>query len=139
MKEFLNKKILIVDDVPMSLTFLNKELVKLGFTNIIQFSDSVEAWEAFAQAQLSDNPFDLVMTDLNMPGLDGVEFVAQIKNDEMSKDTKIIIVSADHDPLIIDEAMEIGVEEYITKPINSEELKDKLEFVFKGLSFEITD
>lgn len=139
MEEFLNKKILIVDDVPMSLAFLNKELVKLGFNNIAQFSDSVEAWEAFAEAQLSDNPFDLVMTDLNMPGLDGMEFVKQIKNDEMSKDTKIMIVSADHDPLIIDEAMEIGVEEYLTKPINAEELKDKLEFVFKGLPFEITD
>ncbi len=139
MKEFLNKKILIVDDVPMSLAFLNKELVKLGFNNIVQFSDSVEAWEAFAEAQLSDNPFDLVMTDLNMPGLDGMEFVAQIKKDEMSKETKIIIVSADHDPLVIDEAMEIGVEEYLTKPINAEELKDKLEFVFKGFPFEITD
>lgn len=123
----------------MSLAFLRKELTKLGFKNIIQFSDSVEAWEAFAESQLSDNPFDLIMTDLNMPGLDGMRFVAQIKNDEMSKNTKIIIVSADHDPLVIDEAMEIGVEEYITKPINSSELKEKLEFVFKGLPFEITN
>lgn len=139
MQEFLDKKILIVDDVPMSIAFLMKELNKIGFTNVHQFTDSIEAWEAFAEAQLSDNPFDLVMTDLNMPGLDGMEFVAQIKNDEMSKDTKIIIVSADHDPLVIDEAMEIGVEEYITKPIIFEELKEKLEFVFKGLPFEISN
>lgn len=139
MKEYLDKKILLVDDVAMSVMFLSKELTKIGFTNLHEFTDSIEAWESFAGAQLSDNPYDLVITDLNMPGLDGMEFVAQIKNDEMSKNTKIIIVSADHDPLVIDEAMEIGVEEYITKPIIASELEDKMKFVFKGFPFETTN
>lgn len=139
MEEFLEKKILVVDDIPMSVAYLVKQLKSLGFSNIIQFTDSVEAWESFAQAQLSDNPYDLVITDLNMPGMDGMDFIAQIKNDEMSKETKVIIVSADHDPLVIDEAMDLGVAEYITKPINSDELKDKMEFVFKGLPFEISE
>lgn len=139
MKEFLDKKILIVDDIPMSVAYLMKQLKGLGYTNIIEFTDSVEAWEAFAEAQLSDQPFDLVMTDLNMPGLDGMDFIAQIKNDEMSKDTKIIVVSGDHDPLVIDEAIEKGVAEYITKPVNAEELADKLKFVFEGLPFQVTE
>ena len=139
MEEFYGKKILVVDDVPMSVAYLVKQLQSLGFTNIIQFTDSVEAWESFAEAQLSDNPYDLVITDLNMPGMDGMDFISQIKNDEMSKDTKIVVVSADHDPLVIDEAMEHGVAEYITKPINLDELKDKMEFVFKGLPFEISE
>lgn len=139
MEEFLEKKILVVDDIPMSVAYLVKQLKSLGFSNIIQFTDSVEAWESFAQAQLSDNPYDLVITDLNMPGMDGMDFIAQIKNDEMSKETKIIVVSADHDPLVIDEAMDLGVAEYITKPINLDELKDKMEFVFKGLPFDISE
>lgn len=139
MEEFLEKKILVVDDIPMSVAYLVKQLKSLGFSNIIQFTDSVEAWESFAQAQLSDNPYDLVITDLNMPGMDGMDFIAQIKNDEMSKETKVIVVSADHDPLVIDEAMDLGVAEYITKPINLDELKDKMEFVFKGLPFEISE
>ena len=139
MEEFLEKKILVVDDIPMSVAYLVKQLKSLGFSNIIQFTDSVEAWESFAQAQLSDNPYDLVITDLNMPGMDGMDFIAQIKNDEMSKETKVIVVSADHDPLVIDEAMDLGVAEYITKPINLDELKDKMEFVFKGLPFDISE
>lgn len=139
MKEFLNKKILIVDDIQMSVAYLMKQLKGLGYLNITEFTDSVEAWEAFAEAQLSDEPFDLVITDLNMPGLDGMDFIAQIKNDEMSKDTKIIVVSADHDPLVIDEAIEKGVAEYITKPVDADELADKLKFVFEGLPFNITE
>lgn len=139
MEEFLEKKILIVDDSSMSLALLKTALKKLGFNNIHSFLDSVEAWEAFAESQLSDNPFDLVMTDLNMPGLDGMDFASQIKGDDMSRETKIIIVSADADPLVIDEAMSHGVEEYIVKPLDLDVLKDKIEFVFKGLPFEISE
>lgn len=138
MKEYLNKKILVVDDVPMSLVYLTNQLEKMGYTNITKFSDSVEAWEDFAQAVLTDHPYDLVITDLNMPGLDGMDFISQIKNDDMSKDTNIIVVSADHDPLVIDEAMDLGVSGYVTKPIDLNELQEQLEFAFKGLPFEIS-
>lgn len=138
MEEYIHKKILVVDDIAMSLVYLANQLIKLGFQNIHQFTDSVEAWEAFAEAQLSDEPFELVFTDLNMPGLDGMDFISQIKNDEMSKNAKVIVVSADADPLVIDEALEKGASEYITKPIDLNELKDKIEFTLKGFPFEIT-
>ena len=137
MEDLHAKKILIVDDSSMSLTFLKSALSKLGFTNVEAFLDSVEAWESFAEAQISDEPFDLILTDLNMPGLDGMDFVSQIKNDEMSKETKIVVISADADPLVIDEAMNKGVIEYIVKPINLDILKEKIEFIFKELPFEV--
>lgn len=116
----------------MSLGMLKSSLKSIGYENIHCFRNSVEAWESFCLEQLSDEPFDLVMTDLNMPGLDGMDFVTQIKSDKLCKDTKIIVVSADADPLIIDEAMNKGVEEYIVKPIDLNLLKEKLESIFKN-------
>lgn len=130
MENFLDKKILVVDDSAMSLGMLKSSLKSIGYENIHCFGNSVEAWESFCLEQLSDEPFDLVMTDLNMPGLDGMDFVTQIKSDKLCKDTKIIVVSADADPLIIDEAMNKGVEEYIVKPLDLNLLKEKLESIF---------
>jgi len=132
-KLLLNKKILIVEDVLLSLKMISNFLKKEGFTNLHEYTESAEAWEYFAESQLSDEPVDLVLTDLNMPGLDGIELVRNIKSDAMTEDVKIIIISADHDPLVIDEAMESGADEYITKPVSFDQLLEKIDFVFNVL------
>jgi two-component system chemotaxis response regulator CheY len=132
-KLLLDKKILIVEDVLLSLKMVSNFLMKEGFTNLHEYTESAEAWEFFAESQLSDEPVDLVLTDLNMPGLDGMDLVRNIKSDEMTGDVKIIIISADHDPLIIDEAMEIGADEYITKPVQFDQLLEKIDYVFNTL------
>jgi len=129
----LNKKILIVEDVQMSLTLLTNHLKAKGYTNYFGFTESAEAWEFFAESQLSDEPVELVLTDLNMPGLDGMDLLKNIKTDELSKDAKVIIVSADHDPLVIDEAMENGADEYLTKPVDFGLLDEKIDFVLNVL------
>ena len=133
-KLLLNKKILIVEDVLLSLKMVSRFLEKQGFTNLHEYTESAEAWEFFVECELSDEPIDLVLTDLNMPGLDGMKLVENIKSDEMTGDVKIIIISADHDPLVIDEAMEMGADEYLTKPIDFEGLLEKINFVFNVLS-----
>lgn len=133
MENLLNKKIVIVDDVLLALKMVSNHLVKLGFTNLHEFTESAEAWEFFVESQLNDEPVDLILTDLNMPGLDGMDLLKQIKSDEMSEDVKVIIISADHDPLVIDEALENGADEYVTKPVDFDQLIDKIDFVFNVL------
>jgi two-component system chemotaxis response regulator CheY len=132
-KSLLDKKILIVEDVLLSLKMVSRFLKKNGFTNLHEYTESAEAWEFFAESELNDEPVELVLTDLNMPGLDGMDLVRNIKSDAMTGDVKIIVISADHDPIVIDEAMEVGADEYITKPVNFDQLIEKIDFVFNKL------
>ncbi len=129
-KKILNKKILIIEDVLISLKMVSKSLKNEGFKNLHEYTESAEAWEFFAESQLSDEPVDLVLTDLNMPGIDGMDLIKQIRSDEMTGDVRIIVISADHDPLVINEAMENGADEYITKPVGFDQLLEKIDYVF---------
>ncbi len=126
----MNKKIMVVDDVPLASFFITQGLKEAGFTNVYEFNDSAEAWNEYAQGLLGDEAFDLVITDLNMPELDGMDFLKQIKGDPISALTPVIIASADHDPLILREAYESGALDYFTKPIDIEKLVQKIKELF---------
>ena len=126
----MDKKIMVVDDVMLATYFITSHLEESGFTNIHSFNDSAEAWNDFAQSLLQDEGYDLIITDLNMPELDGMDFLKQIKSDPLSKKTPVIVVSADHDPLVINEAKENGAEGYFTKPIEFELLEEKVRSLF---------
>jgi two-component system chemotaxis response regulator CheY len=121
---------MVVDDVPLASFFITSALKAAGFTNVFEYSDSAEAWNEFAQALLRDEEFDLVITDLNMPELDGMDFLKQIKSDHMSESTPVIIASADHDPIIIREAYESGAYDYFTKPIDTNALIESIKKLF---------
>lgn len=122
MSDVLSKKIIIVEDNEFSRVLITVKLKKHGFTNLTAPESSVEAWEAIAQATLSDEPFELVLTDLNMPDLDGMDLIGKIKEDPMSESLKIIVISADADKFIVDICKSMGALAYITKPIVPEEL-----------------
>ena len=107
------------------------KLQKHGYHNLFAPESSPEAWEMIAEATLSDEPFDLVITDLNMPDFDGMDMISQIKDDPLSKDLKIIVVSADADQNIIDICMTMGALAYITKPIVPKELLAVVEAALK--------
>jgi two-component system chemotaxis response regulator CheY len=129
MNKLKNKKIMVVDDVALATFFIASHLEESGFENVHTFEDSTEAWNEFAQALLIDEGYDLIITDLNMPGLDGMDFLKQIKSDPMSAKTPVIIASADYDPIVIKEAEDNGSCGYFTKPIDLETLKMKIKEV----------
>ena len=122
MAEVLNKKIMIVEDSEFSRALIMVKLKNYGFSNIDLPDSSVEAWEMIADAQLSDFPYDLIITDLNMPDLDGMDLISKIKEDPMSNSLKVIVISADADTTIIDVCKSMGALAYLTKPFVPEEL-----------------
>ena len=71
-------RMLIVDDVPLNLAVLKALLTRLGMLNIVTATDGQDAWE---KIQASDKPFDLVLTDMWMPKMDGKDLVAKIRED----------------------------------------------------------
>jgi len=109
-------KILIVDDevfnIEVVMGFLEDEGYQFNYTT--NGKDALKA--------IFSNHFDLILLDINMPEMDGLEVCKRIKNDEKTKDIPIIFLSAFNDIDTITKAFSAGGTDYITKPFNGLEL-----------------
>ena len=85
-------RMLVVDDVPLNRAVLKALLTRIGLRNVATAVDGQDAWE---KIQASDKPFDLVLTDMWMPKMNGRELVAKIRADERFKDIPVYAVTAD--------------------------------------------
>lgn len=132
MKNYYEKKIIVVEDSGFSRLIILSLLKKIGFTNIESPDGSVEAWELIATAHLEDKPFDLVITDLNMPELDGIDLIEKIKEDPISCRQEIIVITADADPVIKAAVLTMGASFYLVKPVNKDELAQVLQKIFSS-------
>ena len=118
MDQIKNKKIIIAEDNEFSRVLVSTKLRKFGFENITSPESSVEVWELIAESTLNDKPYDLLITDLNMPDLDGVDLISKIKDDPLSEKLNIIVITADADNSIKQICQALGVQAYITKPFD---------------------
>ncbi len=103
-------KILIVDDEPFNIDYLDQELKELGYQTVSASNGQI----ALAQVR-AENP-DLVLLDIRMPVMDGFQVLAQLKQDPNTRDIPIIIISALHDMASIVRGIEQGAEDYLPKP-----------------------
>jgi CheY-like chemotaxis protein len=113
-------KVLIVDDEPFNIDVLQQELEDLDY-EIITASNGQEALDKIQ----SEQP-DLILLDLMMPVLDGFAVLAEIKADTYLRTTPVIIVSAANDSKSVVKGIKQGADDYITKPIDADHLKNKL-------------
>jgi len=109
-------KILIVEDELIFRRMVKKYLHEAGY-DVSEAEDGLAAWELFQQ-----EPFQLVITDWMMPGLNGPELIQNIRTSGQKSYTYIIMLTAmdDKDNIVI--GLESGADEYLTKPFNSREL-----------------
>jgi two-component system response regulator HydG len=122
-------RILIVDDDTGHLTMLNTVLSSLGH-NIQKAMDGEDAIQA-----ARENPFDLILMDVRMSNVDGIEALQQIK--EINPAIPIIIMTAYSSVDKAVEAMKLGAYDYLTKPLNFDELKITLERAMNHLELSI--
>lgn len=114
-------KILVVDDEPEIHTVLGKILSKEGYT----IESSYSAEEAFASIALS-RP-DLVILDIMMPKVSGIDVCNKLKNDPSTKDIAILIVSARDAQDDRIEGLTHGADDYVSKPFHLKSLVRKIE------------
>ncbi len=120
-----NMKILVVDDFATMRKIIKNILGQLGFKNIIEADDGTTAWEI-----LQKEPVDLIISDWNMPKMNGLELLKKVRADERLKDTPFLMVTAEAQKENIIEAAKHRVSQYIVKPFTPETLKEKLEKIF---------
>ena len=124
-----NMKVLVVDDDPIACDQAKLVLSKGGI-NAYTVSSGQEAIDLIKINQARQEPFNLIIMDWKMPQMDGIEATRQIRS-FIGKETAIIIITAyDHDD-IYDEAMSAGVDSFVAKPIQLEDLIRELKDVLK--------
>ncbi|MEW6710806.1 MAG: fused response regulator/phosphatase [Candidatus Riflebacteria bacterium] len=114
--------LLMVDDAPDNLLLLETILETQDFVNSLSLAGSAsEAYEKLALAQ-QNAPIDLILMDLMMPEISGIEAIKAIRSQEVYRDVPILVVSARSETNALVEAFEAGAVDYLIKPINEEEL-----------------
>jgi DNA-binding response OmpR family regulator len=112
----LNHSVLVVDDEPMARTLLRLMLVRAGF-EVVEAEDGFDALE-----KVSQNPPDLMILDIMMPGMDGFTVCESIRSDARTAALPIIMLSAKTDAESINRGLQVGASKYLTKPVSPEDL-----------------
>jgi two-component system chemotaxis response regulator CheY len=115
--------ILIVDDSAAIRKILGRVLkqAELPVGNIFEAGDGSEAIE-----QLKTQSIGLILSDINMPVMNGLEMLSQIKANEAWKSIPVIMVSTEGSQAKVLEAVRLGAAGYVRKPFNAEQIKEKL-------------
>ncbi|QTH63780.1 chemotaxis response regulator CheY [Psychrosphaera ytuae] len=123
-----NMKILVVDDFSTMRRIIKNLLRDLGFTNVSEADDG-----STALPMLQNGDFDFVVTDWNMPGMQGIDLLREIRKDEKLKHMPVMMVTAEAKKEQIVAAAQAGVNGYIVKPFTAATLKGKLDKIFERL------
>lgn len=108
--------VLIVDDIPLNVLLVQKMLGKFK-VKILTANDGQTALDTIASTQV-----DLVLLDLMMPGIDGYEVLRRLRADEKTHDLPVVILSALNSNEDVTKGMQLGANDFITKPIIMERL-----------------
>lgn len=115
--------VLIVDDSAAIRKILQRVLrqadVPLGLVH--EAGDGAEALLVLKKAKV-----DLILSDINMPNMDGLEMLAKLKSDENLKHVPVIMVSTEGSQTKVLEAVQLGAAGYVRKPFTPDQIKDKL-------------
>ncbi len=121
-------KILVVDDFSTMRRIIKNLLKDLGFTNIQEADDGNTALPMLVQGD-----FDFVVTDWNMPGMQGIDLLRAIRADDKLKHLPVLMVTAEAKKEQIVAAAQAGVNGYVVKPFTAATLKEKLDKIFERL------
>ncbi|PKH00789.1 chemotaxis response regulator CheY [Paraglaciecola sp. MB-3u-78] len=121
-------KILVVDDFSTMRRIIKNLLKDLGFANIQEADDG-----STALPMLQQGDFDFVVTDWNMPGMQGIDLLRAIRADANLKHIPVLMVTAEAKKEQIIAAAQAGVNGYVIKPFTAATLKEKLTKIFERL------
>jgi two-component system chemotaxis response regulator CheY len=120
-----NIKILIVDDFATLRMSLKGILEQLGYSEIDEAADGQEA-----VGKLKEKNYDLIMSDIDMPVMNGFELLDYVKKNDDLKNIPVIFITAEAEREKIVEAIKAGLDAYITKPFSISTLQQKIENIF---------
>ncbi len=121
-----DQKVLYVDDSPTMRRIIQNSLNKIGFEDLIDAENGVDALE-----KLEGQDVDLIITDWNMPEMNGEQLVIELRKHPSFKDKPILMITTRGMKEDVLTAVRIGVNGYIVKPFTPEILKKKIDEIMK--------
>jgi two-component system chemotaxis response regulator CheY len=121
-------KFLVVDDFSTMRRIVRNLLKELGFTNVDEAEDGQVALQ-----KLNSLPFDFVVTDWNMPNMDGLTLLQNIRATPSLKHLPVLMITAEAKKENIIAAAQAGASGYIVKPFTAGTLSEKLEKIFEKM------
>lgn len=129
----MSYSILIVDDSLPMRSVIKRTFKAAGYASS-EFHDAANGKEAL---ELMKNSWiDIVMTDYNMPVMNGLELIKTLKKDDLLKDIPVVIVSTEGNDAKIKEFMDSGAAGYITKPFTPETIRDLINKLLGDISYD---
>lgn len=122
-------KVMVVDDQTSMRAMIRRTLQDLGFRDVRDKAAAAEALE-----EIRVNRVHLVISDYNMPDMDGLQFLKEVRKDPVIGKTVFIMLTASAEKEIVQKAAAMGVNNYVVKPFTPFALKDKIERVFGVLT-----
>lgn len=127
-------KILVVEDMKSMRTMIKAALRKIGYKNLIEAKDGLEAFNLlhqFKDVDVESGGIALVVADWNMPVKNGLELLNEMRSSDELKHIPFIMLTAESDKTAILEAVKSGVNGYIVKPFDENTMKIKIENVLQ--------
>ena len=123
----MTKKILVVEDSPMTRSLIISSLEEVGDFTIIEAANGFQALR-----KLPEVTPDLVITDINMPDINGLELVSFIKNNPKYATIPLVIVSTEGSERDRDKGLALGADAYLIKPFDPEALRQVVADLLAG-------
>ncbi len=123
-----NMKILVVDDFSTMRRIVRNLLKELGFANVHEAEDGVDALN-----KLRGGGFDFVLSDWNMPNMTGIDLLKNIRKEPTLKHLPVLMVTAEAKRENIIEAAQAGASGYVVKPFTAATLDEKLKKIFEKM------
>ncbi len=121
-------KFLVVDDFSTMRRIVRNLLKELGFTNVDEAEDG-----AVALSKLREGNFEFVVSDWNMPNMDGITLLQNVRADPKLKTLPFLMITAEAKKENIIQAAQSGASGYIVKPFTAATLQEKLDKIFEKM------
>lgn len=126
----LDIKILVVDDMSTMRKLIKYTLMKIGFTNVQDADDGATALPLIQSAHSSGQPFDIILSDWNMPKMTGIDLLKNVRAIPHFKTLPFIIITGEARDGYNEAAIAAGVNYFMLKPVGDEDLREKINTIF---------
>jgi two-component system, chemotaxis family, chemotaxis protein CheY len=115
--------ILIVDDSSVMRKIVERALRQAGLAlkNVFEAGHGVEALEILRKEKVA-----LILSDINMPNMDGLEFLRQLRSHDLANEVPVVMITTESSEDHVREALVAGAQGYIRKPFTAEQVKDRV-------------
>jgi two-component system chemotaxis response regulator CheY len=119
-------KILIVDDIQSLRDLLKAYLHRIGYWNLAEAADGQEALDLLWEADRNGEAFGFIISDWNMPNMDGIELLKRIRMVPDWKSLPFLLLTTESEKAKVVEAVQAQVSNYVVKPVDEQTLKEKM-------------